>query len=231
MIRKDQPSRELLARHTQRRSLNDIPTRRSALARSGSYPIRRSLQQGISELAYAFVQTLLVFLIFTTLIGRFEIHQTSMEPTFHEGQRVMVSQVRSFWLHHLTQSVQAANDNRNDVLRLKRGQVVVFFEHPTRHGDALIKRLIALPGDTLEIDDGRVIINGQPLDEPYIHHQYTWCDYYCGPLQLGADDYFFMGDNRSVSRDSRSFGPIPAEQIVGPVVVRFWPLDQMAFFL
>ena len=231
MRREDQPSQGLLSRHTQRPSLNDIPTTRSALARSRSHQTRRSIRHGITELSYALVQTLLVFLIFTTLIGRFEIHQTSMEPTFHEGQRVMVSQVRSFWLHHFIQSVQAANDNRNDLLRLKRGQVVVFFEHPTQHGDALIKRLIALPGDTLEIDDGRVIINGQLLDEPYTHNQYTWCDNYCGPLQLGADDYFFMGDNRSVSRDSRSFGPISAEQIVGPVVVRFWPLDQMALFL
>lgn len=215
----------------QRPSLNDIPTTRSALARSRSHQTYRSIRQGVSELIHALIQTMLVFLIFTTLIGRFEIHQTSMEPTFHEGQRVMVSQIRSFWLHQFTQSVQAAGDNRNNVLRLKRGQVVVFFEHPTQHGDALIKRLIALPGDTLEIREGQVIVNGQALDEPYAHNQYTWCDSYCGPLQLGADDYFFMGDNRSVSRDSRSFGPIPAEQIVGPVVVRFWPLDQFALFL
>lgn len=188
------------------------------------------LRQAVIELVQTMVQTILLLLIFTTLIGRYEIHQTSMEPNFYEGQRVMVSQVGSFWISHFASHVQAADGARSNVLGLERGQVVVFFDHPERQGDALIKRLIAVPGETIEIRDGSVFINGTPFDEPYVHALSTRCSVYCGPLTLGPDQYFFMGDNRTVSRDSRSFGPIPTEQIVGRVIVRFWPFDQFAIY-
>jgi signal peptidase I len=90
-------------------------------------------------------------------------------------------------------------------------------------GDPLIKRLIGLPGDTLTIRDGGVYLNGAPLMEPYLSGETTSCTTYCGPLTLGPDEYFFLGDNRPVSRDSRAFGPIAAEQIVGQVILRYWP--------
>jgi signal peptidase I len=56
------------------------------------------------------------------------------------------------------------------------------------------------------------------------------CHAYCGPLTLGEDDYFFMGDNRTGSRDSRNFGPVPGEQIIGRVIMRYWPLNDFALY-
>jgi signal peptidase I len=69
------------------------------------------------------------------------------------------------------------------------------------------------------------------LEERYLKSVTTSCSTYCGPLTLGPDEYFFMGDNRPVSHDSRSFGPIPADQIVGRVILRYWPLNEFSMDL
>jgi signal peptidase I len=106
----------------------------------------------------------------------------------------------------------------------------VVFNPPNGEGDALIKRVIAIPGDQVELRDGAVWVNGQLLDEPYVNGQVTSCNSACSPLQLKAGAYFLMGDNRSSSLDSRSFGPVHAERIVGRVVMRYWPLDQVEVY-
>ena len=110
------------------------------------------------------------------------------------------------------------------------GQGVVFYRTPERNDDALIKRVIGLPGDTIEFRSGHVLINGAQLEEPYVGDAPTSCSANCGPLVLGADQYFVLGDNRLNSLDSRSFGPIPADQIVGRVALRYWPLNQIEIF-
>jgi signal peptidase I len=175
-------------------------------------------------------QALLLFVILSTLIGRFEIHQISMEPNFHEGQRVLVSKLDSIWSSLFVRTAHAAESRRASPFALKRGQVVVFFKTRERDEDALIKRVIGLPGDTIELRDGGVLINGAPLDETYLQGTQTSCANYCQPLALGPDQYFLMGDNRTNSLDSRSFGPIPAGQIVGRVVLRYWPLEQVEVY-
>ncbi len=213
-----------------RASVNDVLA--SAVALPAPAPAeRQTTQNTLIELIQNLMQVLLFFLIFSSLIGRFEIRQSSMEPTFHEGQRVMVSQVGSFWLHHFANSVQASGDNEQGMLGLERGQVVVFFDNAELTGDALIKRLIGVPGDTIEIRDGEVWINDEPLVEPYVNEAFTECSIYCGPMTIGPDEFFFMGDNRGISRDSRTFGTIPADQIVGRVIVRFWPLEKFVLYL
>lgn len=213
-----------------RASVNDVPGLPATLPITATDE-RQVAQYTMFELLQNLMQVLLFFLIFSSLIGRFEIRQSSMEPNFHEGQRVMVSQVGSFWLHHFAHSAEASGGNEQELLGLERGQVVVFFDNAELTGDALIKRLIGVPGDTIEIHDGAVHINGDPLTEPYVNGAFTQCSAYCGPLTLGPDEFFFMGDNRGVSRDSRAFGTIPADQIVGRVIVRFWPLEEVALYL
>jgi signal peptidase I len=205
-----------------RRSANDL---HPPIAR----PRVRSPLREAADTLWAVAQTALLLVIFTALVGRYEIRQTSMEPSFHEGQRVMVSQVGSVLPPWVVERAHAAG-GAGTRFDLRRGQVVVFHEDAARTGDALIKRLVGLPGDTIAIRGGAVFVNGRQLDESYIAGALTDCQMYC-ELTLGPDEYFFMGDNRAVSRDSRSFGPIDGEQIVGRVIARFWPLDRLALFL
>ncbi len=198
---------------------------RVASLQGGAGPSRLSAG-GLLE---TILQAFLLFIIVTSLIGRFEIHQTSMEPNFHEGQRVIVSQLDRALPDWVVRTTHAANGSGDRTLGLKRGQIIVFYDTP--QGEIpLIKRLIAIPGDTVAIYDGQVFVNGEAIDEPYLHEVSTACRVYCGPLTLGNDEYFFMGDNRPGSRDSRSFGPIPARQIVGRVIVRYWPPDQFTLY-
>lgn len=105
---------------------------------------------------------------------------------------------------------------------LKRGDVVVFHAPPAAdETDDLVKRIIGLPGETLEVRDGYVWINGQPLNEPYILERpnYTY-----GPVSIPPNSYFVMGDNRNNSKDSHFWGFLPKENITGKVLIRYWPL-------
>lgn len=180
------------------------------------------------ELIRLAAEVFVLFLIFSTLIGRFEIHQVSMEPNFHEGQRVIVSKLSSVsaWV---VRTAHAAERDTPQPFAPKHGQVVVFFDPQRRTADALIKRVIAIPNDTIELRDGAVFVNGAKIDEPYAY-EVTDCQAICGPLTLKPGDYFLLGDNRPNSLDSRTFGPVSVDQIVGRVVLRYWPFDQVTFY-
>jgi signal peptidase I len=141
-----------------------------------------------------------------------------------------VSKLGSLWSSLVVGTAHAAESPRGSPFALKRGQIVVFYKTPKRDEDALIKRVIGLPGDTIEMRDGAVVVNGTAIDEPYVHGLQTGCGNSCGPITLGPDQYFLMGDNRSNSLDSRMFGPIPASQVVGRVVLRYWPPEQIAVY-
>ena len=175
-------------------------------------------------------EIVILFLIFSTLMGGFQIEQHSMDPTFRSGQRVVVSKLSSLWPSWLVGTAQASDGSApSGPFALKRNEFVVFHSL-TNPEEALIKRLVGLPGDTIELRDGLVFLNGEQLDEPYINGQRTDCHQYCGTIVLGPNEYFMMGDNRLVSLDSRSFGPIPGDKIVGRVILRYWPFDQITFY-
>ncbi len=89
---------------------------------------------------------------------------------------------------------------------------------------AYIKRLIGLPGETVEVKDGLVYINGKPLDEDYIKEKPA---YEYGPITLKNDELFMMGDNRNNSQDSHAWGTLPVKNIIGHAIVRFWPPQRM----
>jgi signal peptidase I len=194
-------------------------------------PLRRPHRRSIvADLLRTAVQALLLFVILSALIGRFEVHQISMEPNFHEGQRVLVSKLDSIWTSLVVRTAHAAEARPSSPFAIKRRQIVVFYKSPRRDEDALIKRVIGVPGDTIELRDGAVLVNSSPIDEPYVYGARTECGSSCGPITLAADQYFVMGDNRLNSLDSRIFGPIPSGQIVGRVIARYWPLDQVAVY-
>lgn len=85
---------------------------------------------------------------------------------------------------------------------------------------AYIKRVVGLPGETLEVKNGTVFINGQPLQEDYINEK-PYYDY--GPIKIKDDELFMMGDNRNNSLDSHAWGPLPIQNVIGHAVIRFWP--------
>lgn len=110
----------------------------------------------------------------------------------------------------------------------KRGDIVVF--SPTQalkaqnFKDAFIKRVIGLPGETVEVRDGRVYVNNQPLQEQYIEER---PNYQFGPVTVSPNQYLVLGDNRNNSYDSHYWGFVPRTNIIGRAVVRFWPLNRL----
>jgi len=106
---------------------------------------------------------------------------------------------------------------------IDRGDVVVFW-YPMDRSKSFIKRVIALPGETVEIRRGIVYINGREISEPYVPSQYADVSDY-GPTTLARGSYFVMGDHRISSNDSRVFGPVAAQFIYGRAVFAYWPVD------
>jgi len=149
-----------------------------------------------------------VFTLLQLALPRSVVHGTSMEPSFSEGQRLVISR-----LNYLFGDPQ-------------RGDIVVFNSpNPLRDNEpSLIKRVIGMPGDTIEFIDQQLYVNNVLLDEPYINEPCAARDCEDELWELGPDEYFVMGDNRNVSRDSRAFGPVPGENIIGEALLRFWPI-------
>jgi signal peptidase I len=103
---------------------------------------------------------------------------------------------------------------------------VVVFQYPRDHAKSYIKRVIALPGDRIKIDQGRVVVNGVRLKEPYL--QSSFSDDRSQPeMVLPPGEYFVMGDHRSISSDSRDFGPVDRALIYGKAVFVYWPMEQV----
>jgi signal peptidase I len=167
---------------------------------------------------------LIAILIKTFLFQAFYIPSESMKPTLNVGDRVLVNKV-SYRLHDV---------NRGDI---------VVFETPPKAKDAngeikdLVKRVIALPGESFSTRNGGVLINGRPLKEPYLQKGVQTCApntaaTSCGdvaPTTIPAGDILVLGDNRPASKDSRFFGPIKESSIVGRVFLRIWPLNDLGF--
>ncbi len=107
---------------------------------------------------------------------------------------------------------------------IHRGDVVVFL-YPGDHSKSYIKRVIALPGDDLKIDRGTVIVNGQALKETYVPFKYE-DDRSVPEMVVPKGDYYVMGDHRSISSDSRDFGPVERGLIYGKAAFVYWPVEQ-----
>ena len=105
-----------------------------------------------------------------------------------------------------------------------RGDVVVF-QYPRDHTKSYIKRVIALPGDTLKIDRGTVSVNGRRLSEPYVPSRFE-DDRSQPEMRIPDNEYFVMGDHRAISSDSREFGPVDRGLIYGKAAFVYWPVDQ-----
>lgn len=185
-----------------------------------------------------------VFVIVALIIIRFFIGEArwipsaSMHPTLLEGDRVIVENYSRFY----------SSPKRGDIMIFYPPDVVLKYDPLSLFSRltgffckdiAYIKRVIGTPGDKIEIirnEDGSsdVLINNKVLEEPYIldRFDYRVCteDMHCGPLILGEDEYFMMGDNRGNSQDSRYWGVLKKDRFIGKAKFIFWPFHRLIYF-
>lgn len=152
------------------------------------------------------IAVLLAVLIRLFILEPFYIPSGSMEPTLKEHDRIIVSK-----LNYRFQDPQ-------------RGDIVVF-KYPKDPKRNFVKRLIAVGGETVAIKNSRLYINGQQVPENYLPRGLRFADY--GPVQVPRGSYFMMGDNRNNSDDSRVWGFLPENLIVGKAIVIYWPPDRI----
>ena len=133
------------------------------------------------------------------------VEGTSMAPLLCDQERIFINQ----FVYHFEP--------------IERGDVVVFW-YPLDRTKSFIKRIIALPDETVEIRHGTVYVNGDPLSEPYVPSQYEDLTDF-GPIRVPSDSYFVMGDHRISSNDSRLFGPVASRFISGRATFAYWPRD------
>ena len=138
-----------------------------------------------------------------------KVEGTSMMPALTDQERIFINKFTY----------------RFGIGNIERGDMVVFW-FPLDPSKSYIKRVIGLPGDTVEIDDGTVMVNGRRMDEDYVPEEYRDHQSY-RKTRIPPDNYFVLGDHRSSSNDSRSWGPVERRFIYGKAVFVYWPLEKM----
>lgn len=181
---------------------------------------KRSFWQTALHLVREVLETIVPAVLIALLINLFmaqatRVHGQSMEPNLHTDQRLVVEKLS--YNRFLRQHFAFDGPEYGDV---------VVIRIPSQGNELLIKRVIGLPGDVIEIHDGQVFVNGQPLNEPYLPNR-TAGSY--GPTTVPPLNIFVLGDNRNFSNDSRSFGTVPLKSVVGRAWFSYWPIDQIGF--
>lgn len=174
--------------------------------------MKKELIEWAKSIVIAMVIACVILIFFKPVV----VKQESMQPTFYSDDYIIVNR----------QAYNLFGD-------VKRGDVIIFESTLTDgqgHSKNLIKRIIGVPGDTVEIIEGNVYVNGKLFYEDYLAEEGSSGE--MAPIQVEEGKIFVMGDNRIVSQDSRSWeiGQVDQDTIVGKVVVRLYPFDSMKFF-
>jgi signal peptidase I len=195
-------------------------------------PRQSQVGKRVRSFAWELVQTLvlaaLIFLAVRAMAQNFRVEGSSMEPGLHDGQYLLVNKALYFKLNVATLAkylpfVDAGDEPQHFLFRApKRGDVIVF-RYPRDPDRDFIKRIIAVPGDEVEITDGLVRVNGVALDEPYIRNPAA---YDFERQVVPSKSYFVLGDNRGNSFDSHAWGFLPEENIIGQAMISYWPLSE-----
>ena len=160
---------------------------------------RQPTEVVVREIVETLLLTFFIFWIVNSLVGRYRIDGSSMNPTLFHGQYLIINNI-SYLLDEPA-----------------HGEVIVF-RHPNNELN-LIKRVIGIPGDHIEIAERQVMVNGVVLDEPYIQAPPT----YNGSWDVPVDTYFVLGDNRNNSSDSHQWSFLPEGNILGKAEIVYWP--------
>lgn len=186
-------------------------------------PLSKKILSGITELLlYIVIAIVCIFVIPKYVVQRTEVSGPSMEATLHDKDSIMVEKV----------SYRFGKPNRFDIIVFYH-----FFDESYQNKkdedayDLYVKRIIGLPGETVQIVGETILINGEPLKENYGKDPITYEGVAEEPIVLGDNEYFVLGDNREVSQDSRyeEVGNIKENQIVGKAWVRVYPFNKMGF--
>ena len=155
------------------------------------------------ELVETVLLTLVIFFMIRFAIENYRIEGYSMEPNFHDGQFLLVSKINYL----------LGDPERGDV---------VIFKYPLNPKKNFIKRVIGLPGEKVEIRAGKIFVNGVRIPEPY---PYNFADYDYGPVTVGQNEFFVLGDNRPESSDSHAWGMLPRNDLIGKAWISYWPSE------
>ena len=170
-------------------------------------PKRPRIVDTVFEFVELFVFTLVAVMVLTTFFFRYsQVEGGSMDMTLADGDRLIISDF---------------------LYTPERGDIIVFEDYGTDLRDPLVKRIIGVAGDVVEVKiDGSVYVNGELLDEPYVYVTPGKAPTRIhGKWTVEDGELFVMGDHRDVSKDSREFGPIKVDSVLGEVKLRFYPFD------
>jgi signal peptidase I len=171
-------------------------------SKNAHLPVRTGPSTGevIREIVETLLLTFFIFWLVNSMVGRYRIDGSSMNPTLYNEQYLIINN-----LSYLLEDPQ-------------RGEIIVF-RHP-RSDMNLIKRVIGVPGDQVEIRNGQVFVNGVILAEPYIQETTI----YEGSWSIPEGQYFVLGDNRNNSNDSHNWQYLPRDHILGKAILIYWPV-------
>jgi signal peptidase I len=194
----DEQPADLSVASLQRGSASDAPAEDSAGASPPGAAARGRRRPPLLSLGIALIALLVVVKIFVA--EPFRIPSQSMEPTLRPGDQALVDKLGG--------------------KPPRRGDLVAF--HAPRTGEILLKRVVAVGGDTVGLEDGVLVVDGRQIHEPYADPKAIDSVYF-GPVKVRPGTVFVMGDNRANSEDSRDFGAVPTGRIIGLAVARVWP--------
>lgn len=164
----------------------------------------------ISTVLYLLLVVALTFLFVQFVAQRTHVNGDSMNMTLEDGDNLIVDKI----------SYRFKDPERFDI---------IVFPYEYKENTYYIKRIIGMPGETVQIKDGMIYIDGEMLSEGYGKETMQYAGVAIDPIELGADEYFVLGDNRNNSSDSRdpSVGNIEGDQIIGKAFIRIWPLNKI----
>jgi len=165
-----------------------------------------SWQRMFLDILETVILAVVLFLGINAVSARVRVDGFSMIPTLQDGEFMLVNRM----------AYRVGEPDRGDI---------IVFRSITEPGKELVKRIIGLPGDRVEVRDGEVWVNGQALDEPYI----AAAPRYTGMWEVPEGSLFVLGDNRNDSSDSHQWGMLPVKNIIGKAILIYWPLPQLNF--
>jgi signal peptidase I len=192
------------------------------------------LKSTVRDVVETLILTAVIFLLVRSVVQNFKVEGRSMEPTLRNGQYLLINKA-VYWhldgqlIDRIFPGLIGDPDLQDGAVYLfgepQRGDIVVF-RFPRDPSRDFIKRIIAIPGDTAEIRQGRVYVNGVLVDEFYINEI---PNYSMPSERMRPGQYFVLGDNRNNSSDSHVWGPVPRDNIIGKAWLSYWPVDQLGF--